>query len=161
MAINYSLTARLSKPNDKNSEKKVYAQAQTREVMELEDLADHIQAHGSPYTADIILGVSRKLVSCVCEQLLEGNKVSLGRLGAFYVSLKSEGVDDASTFNPADNIKALKVRWTPAPDFRNLLGRAHFEYVTTRKQQAAQKKLEKQQLNVKLGASATPEPSEP
>ena len=160
MAINYSLGVHLSKPNDKNSEKKVYAHAQAREVMQLEDLADHIQQHGSPFTADIILGVARKLVSCVCEQLLEGNKVCLGRLGSFYISLKSEGVDDASTFNPADNIKALNVRWNRGSDFKNLLGKAKFEYVTTRKQQSASRKQEKQALNVKIGAAAAAEGGE-
>lgn len=152
MAINYSLGVHLSKPNDKSSEKKVYAHAQAREVLQLEDLADHIQEHGSPYTADIILGVSRKLVSCIREQLLDGNKVCLGRLGAFYISLKSEGVDDAATFNAAENIKAVNVRWDRGSDFKNLLGKAKFEYVTTRKQQSASRKQEKQALNVKIAA---------
>ena len=47
--INYSLGMRLSNPADKNSEKKVYAYAQVRETLTLNQLAKHISSHGSPY----------------------------------------------------------------------------------------------------------------
>ena len=150
MAINYSLGLRRTNPSDKNSEKKVYAYAQHNEVLNIDQLADHIQEHGSPYTADIIVGIARKLVSCIREQLLLGNKVKLGRLGAFYLTMIGEGADDAEKFNPADLIKNVRVHWEPGKDFLNLVDNAKFRYMTTRKQQAQAKKDEKEALNDSL-----------
>jgi predicted histone-like DNA-binding protein len=147
MAINYSLGLRKTNPSDKSSEMKVYAYTQYQDVLDLDQLADHIQEHGSPFTADIIVGIARKLMSCIREQLLLGNKVRLGRLGAFYTTVVGEGVDDAEKFNPADHIKNVRVHWEPGKDFLNLIESAKFRYMATRKQQAQARKEEKVALN--------------
>lgn len=154
MAINYSLGLRRSNPSDKNSEKKVYAYAQHNDVLDIDQLADHIQEHGSPYTADIIVGIARKLVSCIREQLLLGNKVKLGRLGAFFLTVIGEGADDSEKFNPADQIKNVRVHWEPGKDFLNLVDNAKFRYMTTRKQQAQARKDEKTALNDSLNGES-------
>ena len=153
MAINYSLSARLSNPSDKNSEKKVFPCAQVHEVISLQELAKHISGHGSPYTRDIIVGVLTAAVDCIREQLLLGNKVKLGEMGAFYISLRSEGVDKVEDFNPAYHIKALMVRWDRGNNFQNLITEAKFNYSTTRKKQSLSKKEEKEAVNAELGVS--------
>lgn len=149
--IDYSLGARKSNPGEKNSEKKVYAYAQARQVVNIMKLAKHIQQHGSPYTRDIIFAVLTKAVDCVREQLLEGNKVQLGEMGAFYCTLSSEGVDSAEDFNPSDHITRVNVRWERGAEFDNLKSDAEFNYVTTREQQAKAKKEEKAAINAELG----------
>ena len=134
--IDYSLGARLSKPNDKNSEKKVYAYAQARQVIDIMALARHIQVHGSPYTRDIIVGVLTKAVDCIREQLLEGNKVQLGEMGAFYVTLRSTGADSADDFNAGANITGVNVRWERGKSYEEMIADASFRYVATREKQA-------------------------
>ena len=158
MAINYSLGLRKTNPSDKDSEKKVYAYAQFHEVLDIDQMADHIQEHGSPFTADIIVGMARKLMGCVREQLLLGNKVKLGRLGSFYTTIIGEGVDDAEKFNPAEHIKDIRVHWEPGKDFLSLIDSATFRYMATRRQQTQAKKDEKAALNESLKDGGDNEP---
>ena len=153
--IDYSLSLRPVNPGNTESEKKVFASAQAREILDIEDLADHIQEHGSPYTADIIVGVARKLVSCIREQLLAGNKVGLGRMGSFYVTFSGEGVDNADDFNPQTHIESVNVRWERGDYFENLKDDTTFNLVFTRKEQAEQKKAMKAALNEEMANGAT------
>ena len=151
--INYSLGLRKSNPSEKNSEMKVYANAQSTEVIDIQKLAKHIQMHGSPYTRDIIVGVLTKAVDCIREQLLEGKKVNLGEMGSFYCTISSVGVDSADEFNPSAHIKGVNVRWDRGSEFADLLAEAEFNYVTTREQQAKARKEEKAAINTELGVT--------
>lgn len=151
--INYSLGKRACNPGDAESAKKVYAYAQSRENVNIMSLAKHIQQHGSPYTRDVIVGVITKAVDCVREQLLNGNRVQLGEMGTFYVTLKSEGVEDSTEFNASQHIKGVNVRWERGQEFSDLLHDATFYYVTTREQQAAARKAEKEALNEGMGVT--------
>ena len=155
MAINYSLGLRSSIPYDKNSEKKVYAYAQMRELITLPKLAKHICLHGSPYGRDVIIGVMTAVVDCVRENLLEGNKVQLGEMGAFYLAFNSQGVDTAEDFNPANNINQVRVRWERGSAFADLTNEAEFNYVTSRDQQAKARKEEKATLNAEMANGGT------
>ena len=56
MAIKYSLSVR-SNPMNPELPKKIYANAQYNELIDLPALARHIQEHGSPFTRDVIQGV--------------------------------------------------------------------------------------------------------
>ena len=95
MSLKYSLAARPTVPADKHSDKKVYPMAQYSELVDMNEFARHIQAHGSPFTRDVIIGVLTAAVDCLREQLVAGKKVNFGEMGAFYVSLRSEGVEKA------------------------------------------------------------------
>ena len=132
---------------------KVYANAQSTEVIDIQKLAKHIQVHGSPYTRDIIVGVLTKAVDCIREQLLEGKKVNLGEMGSFYCTISSEGVDSADEFNPSAHIKGVNVRWDRGHEFEDLLAEAEFNYVATREQQAKARKEEKAAINTELGVT--------
>ena len=52
-----------------------FAQAVTLETLSLRDMAKHITSHGSPFTADVVIGVLEAFRSCLIEQLLESKKV--------------------------------------------------------------------------------------
>ena len=149
--INYSLAARMSNPSDKHSEKKIYATAQARQVLQLGDFARHIASHGSPYTRDVIVGVIAGMSDCLRELLLEGYKVSLGDLGSFYLSLSSDGADSADDFNPLYHIKNVNVRWDKGKNFSDLKQDADFEYVMTREEQRLAKKAAKEALVIPGG----------
>ena len=76
-----------------------------------EELAEHIMEHGSVYTDDVVLGVTRKLMRCIAEQLEAGYKVKLDGIGTLYVTAKSTGVDAPEEFDTSKNITGLRVRF--------------------------------------------------
>ena len=151
---------RPGKPEQGN---KTYPVAQVRQVMNLSDMAKHMSNHSSKYDKGDVMAVATQLTSCIREQLLLGNKVVLGDLGAFYVSLKSESANNAEEFSTS-LIKKVKVRWEPSGEFEDLLNEVTFEYVGTRKAQADARKAEKEALNnaatIKPGEGADDEGGE-
>lgn len=144
--IDYSLGLRLLNPGNTDSEKKIFANAQMRQVLTLQKFAKHISSHGSPYSRDVVVGVLTATVDCLREMLLEGYKVQLGELGAFYVTFTCEGVEKAEDFNPQNNIEKVNVRWEKGANFADMKKDAEFNFVPTRKQQADEKKENKAAL---------------
>ena len=67
--------------------------------------------------------------------LLDGKKIQLGDLGSFQIGLSSKGTLTAEDFNPNIHVKAVRVNWTPGPDFQNLLGDAQWNLVANRRAQ--------------------------
>lgn len=146
MAINYSLTLRSSNPLRENAPNLVYAQAQYANLVSLDQLAEHIAHHGSSFSRGTISAVLMEAVDCLREQLLLGNKVQLGDLGAFYCTLRSEGAATANDYS-VERIRAVKVNWEPTSRFRDLRQDASFRYVATREAQADARKREKQDID--------------
>ena len=139
--IDYSVYMQ-SNPFDETAAPKAYAKAQMRELMTFKKFARHLAAHGSGYSKGTVQGVISDLCSCIVEQLLNGNKVQLGELGCFWVSLSSEGAETMATFT-ADNIREVNIIFTPGEEFENLIGKAEFNVVASRVAQAATLKVEK------------------
>ena len=136
--IDYSIAVRSAQPGTKKedvTETKAYAVAQISEIMTLADFAKHISAHGCVYGRADVQAILIMMVDCMREQLLEGKKIQLGDLGAFGVSLKSEGAETAEAFT-AHNIKAVNVTWDRGPLFEDLITDAEFRVVASRKAQA-------------------------
>ena len=104
--MKYSRAARLSKPNEKTSEKKIYAVAQSDETINLNHLATHMAEHTSPFSVGTIKGVLADAVGCIVELLCQGKRVQLEGLGTFFTSLKSTGADSTEAFTAA-NITAV------------------------------------------------------
>ena len=146
MSIPYSLALRQTKPGEPEMGNKTYPVAQFRTAMNLSDMAKHMSSHSSKYDKGDVMAVATQLTSCIREQLLLGNKVVLGDLGAFSVTLVSDAADNAESFSTA-LIKKVKVRWEPSNEFKDLINDASFEYVGTRKAQAEARKAEKEMLN--------------
>ena len=92
-----------------------------------------------------ITAVAILLTKCLVEQLLEGKKVQLGKLGEFSVSLSSEGAPTAKAFT-AENIKSVNLIYTPGSAFEDLIKKATFAPVATRAAQAAALKAQKEGL---------------
>lgn len=134
--INYSIYLR-SNPMDKEEAPKAYGVAQYNSVMTIDKFAAHIASHGCVYSRADIAAVLTLAVDCLYEQLLAGQKIELGDLGAFCISLNCKGADSAEEFNPAVHIKRVKARWEMGDKFLNLTDEAVFHLVANRKQQAA------------------------
>ena len=134
--INYSIYLRTN-PMDKEEAPKAYGVAQYNSVMSLDKFAAHIASHGSVYSRADIAAVLTLAVDCIHEQLLAGQKIELGDLGAFSVTLQTKGAKSAEEFNPAVHIKRVRARWEMGDKFLNLTNEAEFNLVANRKQQAA------------------------
>lgn len=135
--IKYSIAIKGTKPGTKKAqitETKAYGEAQTDEILSLDEFCKHIAEHHSPFSKGTIKGVLSDAVGCLREQLLAGNKVKLGDLGDFHVELATKGAKTTEEFNTS-HIENVNVRWTPGKDFKNLRSEAEFQLVPNRKAQ--------------------------
>ncbi len=130
--INVSIVKK-GNPQKPEEPKKAYGVAQYTEKITLAEFAEHISSHNSVYDKADITAVLTKAVSCMRENLLAGKKIELGDLGEFYVTVNSQGVDNAEDYNPAIHVKAVNVNWTPGEKFQDLLAEAVFSTVPDRK----------------------------
>ena len=146
MSIPYSLVLRQVQPGKPKEGNKTFPTAQSRQVLDLTAMAAHMTSHSSKYDKGDIMAVVTQLASCIREQLLLGNKVNLGDLGSFYVSLDSKSAPNAESFSTS-MIKRVNVRWSPSGNLSGLEKEASYEYVGTRESQAEARKAEKELLN--------------
>lgn len=159
MAIPYSLALRLAKPGFPEKGNKTYPVAQYYQLLDLGKMAAHMAGHASKYSKGDIMAVTTELTSCIREQLLLGNKIQLGDLGAFSVTLISKGEDNAESFSTS-LIQKVKVHWEPSAEFTDLLNDCEFEFVGTREAQAAARKAEKERLNEEATVKPGEEPED-
>lgn len=160
--INYSNVMR-GNPADKTEAKKAFATAQYSEIMDLNKFATHIASHGCVYSRADITAVLTLAVDCIREQLLAGQKIQLGELGAFCVSLVCKGAESAEKFNPDVHITKVKVRWVPGSRFEDLTEEAEFNLVATRAVQAkvnAALKSGATSVDISSGTSGSDTPSQ-
>lgn len=156
--ILYSLALRKTKPSEENSELKVYAVAQSRTTVDIEALSKHMAEHGSPFSVGTITGILTDAVDHIAELLHDGRRVELGSLGTIYVSLKSQGVTDAESFNAGEHIKKVLPRMQFTQGMVHAMNTdVEFEYTTSRKVQGETKKQAKQALNEVMAASTSGE----
>lgn len=130
---------------DDSQPAKAYARAQIKEVMSFRSFVKHIAEHGG-HKRGVVKGVLSDTCECLVEQLLEGKKVQLDELGAFWLTLTSTGADNTEKFT-AKNITGVNIIFTPGVDFENLINRAEFNPVASRTAQTATLKAEKQGLD--------------
>ena len=91
--------------------KKWYGRLIHRGTLGTSELAEHIMKHGTVYTDDVVMGVTRKLMHCIAEQLADGYKVKLDGIGTLYLACKSLGVDDPDDYTASKHITSLHVRF--------------------------------------------------
>ena len=71
--------------NNQKTNGKWYPRVVNMGTLNVDDLCDHIQEHGSLWTADVVTGVVKKFVGCIAELLLMSHKVKLDGIGTFYL----------------------------------------------------------------------------
>ena len=139
--INYSVYM-LPNQMDEKQPPKAYAKNQVSETWTLEKFSKHIADHNGVYSRGTVKGVISDMCECMVEQLLNGNKIELGELGTFGISISSLGAESIDKFS-AKNIKSVNILFAPGVDFENLVNRAEFNLVPSRVAQAATLKAEK------------------
>ncbi len=133
--IDYSVYL-LNNPVKPEEPAKAYGANQVREVWSLEKFSKHIADHNGVYSRGTVKGVISDMCECLVEQLLNGNKIKLGELGDFSITLNTEGAESKEKFT-STNIKAVNILFTPGEDFENLVDKAEFNLVASRAAQAA------------------------
>ena len=121
---------------------KAYAKNQVHEIWDLDKFSKHIASHNAGYSRGMVKAILSDMCDCLVEQLLNGNKIKLGSLGVFSISLSCEGAESIEKFTE-DNIKAVNINFNPGVDFENLINQAEFKLVASRIAQAAVLKAEK------------------
>lgn len=126
---------------------RAYARLQIRENWDNDKFINHLASHNAVFTRGTFKGVISDVCNCIVEQVLNGNKIALGELGTFHASISCESADDMEKFT-AENIKAVNLVFTPGPDFENMIGKATFNPVTSRKLQMAALKAQKKKAAI-------------
>ena len=122
--------------NIRTGESKAYAFLQSRGTLTIDDIADHMVAHGCNYDRGDIIAILAKLVSCSKELMLDGYRLQMGDLGKLYLTCQSEGAVSKDKFTRA-NIKAINVNFRSSVHYADLLQKVSLHKVPTRKAVAA------------------------
>ena len=94
---------------------KVYGRIHYEEPLNLRGLVEHIMNHGTPYTRDIVQGVTTRLRDCIVELLSEGQGVKIDGLGTFRPTLQNVkgGADSVTEWDIQQNVEGIHVRFIP------------------------------------------------
>ena len=88
-------------------------------TMDMEELAEHMSEHNTPFSKGAIMGVLTDMVQCIHEMVLEGKRVRLDNLAVFSVGLKNGGGTDTAEDFKNINITGLKLRARGIAEFTN------------------------------------------
>lgn len=155
--LDYSV-ALLVNPAHEGDPKKAYAFLQSRGTLAIDEIADHMVAHGCSYDRGDIIAILVKLVSCSKELMLDGYRIELGDLGKLFLSCQSEGAPSKEKFTRA-NIKCINVNFSSSKQFDDLLQHVSLHKAPTRKAVAAALEAELQGMTT-ADWSADPEDGE-
>ena len=68
---------------------KAYARVSYKKNMSLEDLANHMAEHNTPFSKGTIQGILKDMVACIRELTLEGHVIKIDNLALFKCSVES------------------------------------------------------------------------
>lgn len=90
---------------------KWYPRVVIDETVGLDELAEHMASHNTPYSPGTIKGMLTDAVICTKELLLQGKNVKFPDLAIFSIGLKVlRGADSEEDFSIAKNIMGVKLR---------------------------------------------------
>jgi len=118
MALTITRVAKRN-PLDRTADPKHYAVASHSGKLELDDLASAIADRCSLRRADVY-GVLVALVDLIPDELRNGKIISMGLLGSFYVSVKSEG-ETTSNDVSTSSVKGYKLIYRPTKKLKKQL----------------------------------------
>ena len=90
---------------------KWYPRVVAEETIGLDELAEHMASHNTPFSKGAIKGILTDAVVCTKELLLLGKNVKFPDLAIFSIGLKVKcGADTKDDFSVAKNVEGLKLR---------------------------------------------------
>jgi predicted histone-like DNA-binding protein len=124
MSVQYKLVERVN-PRDLALPKKTYANIVYGDEVTFAELALLISKM-SNLNYGTVVGTLATLVEVIELQLIHGRMVRLSDLGTLFLTLYSEGVEDASTFSNS-HIKKATIRFRPGQRLRDLTHSLKYE----------------------------------
>lgn len=117
----------IQKPNPRElkSQRKWYASPVKTGTINNYQLSKDIAAR-SPLTRSAVMKVIENMVNEIPRYLIEGYSVNLNDLGTLRLSLSNEGADAPEKFS-SENIKNVRVIFTPSPEFKRTLLNVQYE----------------------------------
>lgn len=90
---------------------KYFAYPVIEQTIDLDDLAEHMSSHNTPYSKGTIKGMLTDMVGCIKELLLEGKNVKIADLAIFSLGIKNNsGAASEEAFSVTKNIRGVKLR---------------------------------------------------
>ena len=90
---------------------KFFAYPVVTQTYGLDELAEHMESHNTPFSKGAIKGMLTDMVSCVRELVLQGIAVKIPDLAIFSIGIKNkEGAASEKEFSITKNITGLKLR---------------------------------------------------
>ena len=86
-----------------------FPRATVNQTIDLEQLAEHMANHNTPYSKGAIFGVLTDMVNCIRELVLDGNAVKIPNLDIFSVGIKGLKSETPDLFKPT-NIQSAYLR---------------------------------------------------
>lgn len=91
--------------------KKWYPRVVIEETIGLDELAEHMANHNTPFSKGAIKGILTDAVACTRELILMGKSVKFPNLAIFSVGLKvKNGADSPEDFSVIKNVSGVKLR---------------------------------------------------
>lgn len=102
----------------KNNNKKIpgtygkyYARPAVTATISIDQLAEHMSSHNTPFSAGAVRGILTDMVKCVKELVLSGYSVKIDDLAIFSIGIRpKKGADTKESFTVAKNIEGVKLR---------------------------------------------------
>lgn len=88
---------------------KVYGRVENANPIGIDELAQHMSEHNTPYSKGVIKGILTDMAACIKELMLLGQPVKLADLAIFKASAVSKPANDAKSFDLSKNISAIKL----------------------------------------------------
>lgn len=115
--------------------KKWYVRPVYKEMLDIKDMAKHMEEHNTPFTAGTIEGILTDFVKCIREQVLNGNTVKIADLAIFKISIKSNVFDNIGGIGEDGKVGAMaafgqsKASMRPAVKTAKLLAEATGDFM--------------------------------
>ena len=106
--LHYKIDQNKSKGNKAYG--KWFARATVNQTIDLEQLAEHMANHNTPYSKGAIFGVLTDMVNCIHELVLDGNAVKIPNLAIFSAGLTTKLAKTRKDFTVTENIKSVRLR---------------------------------------------------
>ena len=71
---------------------KYFARVEYKRTMSIDDMAEHMAEHNTPFSVGTIAGILKDFVACTREQCLNGNTVKIDNLAIFKCSVEGNGL---------------------------------------------------------------------
>ena len=112
-------------PRDLNAQPKFHASIKRNQNVGLDHMVDELRKISSINKGDAVSTLIN-LIELVPKELARGNTVTLGNLGTFWLSVSSQGFDNAEDVSPKA-INKVKVHFKASNQLKDLMSNLTYE----------------------------------